>query len=62
MSEPFKFNFGDVLLSHTVARAVPSAPESLTSEFGMGSGMASPISPPESVERPRQRCDAARFA
>jgi hypothetical protein len=40
---------GSVLLSHTVAHAVPSAPKSLTSEFGMGSGMASSISPPEIV-------------
>ena len=39
----FKFKPGDFLLSHTVARAVPSAPKSLTSEFEMGSGMASSI-------------------
>ena len=38
---------GDVLLSHTVASAVPSAPKSLTSEFGKGSGRASSISSPE---------------
>ena len=38
---------GDDLLSHTVTHAVPSAPKSLTSEFGMGSGMASSISLPE---------------
>ena len=38
---------GGVLLSHTVTHAVPSAPKSLTSEFGMGSGMASSMSPPE---------------
>ena len=31
------------LLSHTVARAVPSAQESLTSVFGMGTGGASPL-------------------
>jgi hypothetical protein len=40
---------GSVLLSHQVALAVPSAPRSLTSEFGMGSGVASLISPPEIV-------------
>ena len=34
---------GDVLLSHTVSRAVPSALEGLTSEFGMGSGVAPPL-------------------
>ena len=33
---------GGVLLSHTVARAVPSALEGLTTEFGMGSGVALP--------------------
>ena len=40
-------NPGGVLLSHTASRAVPSAPKSLTSEFGMGSGVASSMSPPE---------------
>lgn len=40
-------NPGGVLLSHTATRAVPSAPKSLTSEFGMGSGVASSKSPPE---------------
>ena len=34
------------LLSHSVAAAVPSARRSLTSEFGMGSGMASALSSP----------------
>ena len=33
---------GNVLLSHTVARAVPSALGSLTSVFGMGTGVSSP--------------------
>ena len=32
---------GGVLLSHTVARAVPSAQKSLTSVFGMGTGGSS---------------------
>ena len=40
---------GGVLLSHRATSAVPSALEGLTSEFGMGSGMAPPISPPEIV-------------
>ena len=31
---------GSDLLSHTVSRAVPSAVESLTSVFGMGTGVA----------------------
>jgi len=43
----FRDKPGGVLLSHTVTHAVPSAPKSLTSEFGMGSGMAFSISPPE---------------
>jgi hypothetical protein len=33
---------GDDLLSHTVTRAVPSALGSLTSVFGMGTGVSSP--------------------
>src|SRR5690606_15885780 len=43
----FEENPGDVLLSHQVTLAVPSAPRSLTSEFGMGSGVASLTSSPE---------------
>jgi hypothetical protein len=40
------FNLGDVLLSHTVTHAVPSALKVLTSVFGMGTGVApSPWSP-----------------
>lgn len=37
---------GDDLLSHTVSRAVPSALEGLTTEFGMGSGRAPPLGSP----------------
>ena len=33
--------FGSVLLSHSASRAVPSAQKSLTSVFGMGTGVAS---------------------
>jgi hypothetical protein len=40
-------NSGSVLLSHRVSPAVPSAQEGLTSEFGMGSGVAPPVKPPE---------------
>lgn len=47
-------NPGDVLLSHQVSLAVPSALKSLTSEFGMGSGGTSSLSPPE-IWRPSQR-------
>ena len=39
------------LLSHTVARAVPSACWSLTSEFGMGSGRSSAITSPTKLVR-----------
>jgi hypothetical protein len=45
-SRAFKKNPGSVLLSHRVAPAVPSALESLTSVFGMGTGVASPELPP----------------
>ena len=53
-------NPGSVLLSHTASRAVPSAPTSLTSEFGMGSGVASSISPPETLGQVSQRLDLMR--
>ena len=36
-------NPGSVLLSHRLAPAVPSALESLTSVFGMGTGVTSPV-------------------
>ena len=39
--------FGSVLLSHTASRAVPSALKSLTSVFGMGTGVASSLLPPK---------------
>jgi hypothetical protein len=38
---------GNDLLSHTVASAVPSALESLTSRFGMDLGVSSPLASPE---------------
>ncbi len=41
------FYSGSALLSHTVTRAVPSALESLTSVFEMGTGGTSPLKPPE---------------
>ncbi len=43
----FKRIPGGVLLSHTVTRAVPSALKSLTSVFGMGTGVSSSPLPPE---------------
>jgi non-ribosomal peptide synthetase component E (peptide arylation enzyme) len=39
----FIINFGGDLLSHTGPRAVPSALKSLTSVFGMGTGVASSL-------------------
>jgi hypothetical protein len=45
---------GDVLLSHTVSRAVPSALWSLTSEFGMGSGVTSTLWSPETDSENRK--------
>ena len=46
---------GGVLLSHTDDRAVPSALEGLTSEFGMGSGVAPPAMPPENEDATSRR-------
>ena len=37
---------GNVLLSHKVTLAVPSALEGLTSVFGMGTGVAPPLQSP----------------
>src|SRR2546423_6433098 len=58
MKKPAKFlsralfnNPGGFLLSHAVARAVPSAPRGLTSVFGMGTGVTLSTQPPE------KRCD-----
>ena len=42
-------NFGGVLLSHTVAHAVPSALKSLTAVFGMGTGVTSSLLPPKNL-------------
>ena len=46
MRRRIKKKAGDVLLSHTVTHAVPSTQKSLTSEFGMGSGVASSLLSP----------------
>jgi hypothetical protein len=42
-------NCGDVLLSHTVSRAVPSALKGLTSGFGMGPGVSPSQKSPQSL-------------
>ena len=44
-------NPGDFLLSHTVSRAVPSAPAGLTSVFGMGTGVTLPTKSPENFSK-----------
>ena len=56
-------NPGSDLLSHRVAPAVPSALESLTSVFGMGTGVASPELPPGKKWRSTsgKRCADVRF-
>ena len=41
---------GNDLLSHTVTHAVPSALESLTAVFGMGTGVTSPLKSPRKFE------------
>ena len=52
---------GSDLLSHTVTRAVPLALEVLTSEFGMGSGVAPPPSPPANrLEASKQKRSVCR--
>ena len=43
----FEKIFGGVLLSHTASHAVPSALKSLTSVFGMVTGVSSSPSPPK---------------
>ncbi len=40
---------GNFLLSQDPAVQVPSAQESLTSVFGMGTGVASPLSSPSNI-------------
>ena len=44
----FVFNSGNVLLSHTLARAVPSGLQGLTSVFGMGTGGTPALQSPKS--------------
>ena len=47
------FKPGDFLLSHTVARAVPSGLRSLTSVFGMGTGGSSSLGSPRNWGHPK---------
>src|SRR6266851_9713438 len=46
-------NPGGFLLSHAVARAVPSAPRGLTSVFGMGTGVTLSTQPAENLFKTR---------
>ena len=48
---------GNVLLSHTVSRAVPSALEGLATLFGRGRGVSLPLKPPEAKESIADRND-----
>ena len=50
---------GDVLLSHTVTHAVPSTQKSLTSEFGMGSGVASSLLSPARFKKAVESWDVS---
>ncbi len=45
----FQFNLGNVLLSHTLARAVPSGLGGLTSVFGMGTGGSLSLQSPKTL-------------
>ena len=45
------YQSGDVLLSHAVARAVPSGLRGLTAVFGMGTGVSPSLWSPETCER-----------
>jgi hypothetical protein len=42
---------GDVVLSHTISRAVPSAQRGLTTVFGMGTGVTLAVKPPTNMKR-----------
>src|SRR5438093_6798955 len=47
---------GNDLVSHTVARAVPSALRGLTSVFGMGTGVALSVGSPEKPIKKNDNC------
>ncbi len=60
-SRAFLEESGDVLLSHMVPHAVPSAQRSLTSVFGMGTGGTFPLWPPKNqVALQRSRSSGLR--
>src|SRR5712691_7448562 len=49
------FNLGNVLLSHTLARAVPSGLKGLTSVFGMGTGGSPSLQSPKTEKEFRSQ-------
>jgi hypothetical protein len=54
-SRGVNINLGNVLLSHTVTHAVPSALKGLTSVFGMGTGVAPSLWSPETLNSVRRK-------
>src|SRR5258708_25106641 len=50
LSPGLHFNLGNFLLSHTLARAVPSGLGGLTSVFGMGTGGSLSLQSPKTCE------------
>ena len=52
---------GNDLLSHTVTHAVPSTRKSLTTEFGMGSGVASLLLSPARLLKLASKRNIASF-
>jgi hypothetical protein len=47
---------GDVVLSHTISRAVPSAQRGLTTVFGMGTGVTLAAKPPTKKKKGLDSC------
>ena len=58
----FEKNSGGVLLSHPASQAVPSALKSLTSVFGMGTGVTSSLSPPKLYDKINTRDHAETWS
>ena len=56
LSEAFEEKAGDVVLSHTISRAVPSALRGLTTVFGMGTGVTLAVKPPTKKNKGLDRC------
>jgi hypothetical protein len=54
-------NSGGDLLSHAVTRAVPSALKSLTSVFGMETGVSSSLWPPKNHTEKKEEAEQKRY-